>query len=69
MDMFQDLFGNSDSEEEFLRFELTYNEVEDGADIDERDEGEPIRRFRQKILNGLEKQVLSARQISLHSLA
>ena len=42
MDMFQDLFGNSDSEEEFYGFELSDDEVEDGADIDKRDEGEPI---------------------------
>ena len=43
MDMFQDLFGNSDSEEEFYGFELSDDEVKDGADINERDEGEPIR--------------------------
>ena len=42
IDMFQDLFGNSDSEEELYGFELSDDEVIDGADINERDEGEPI---------------------------
>ena len=36
MDMSQDLFGDSDSEEEFYRFELSDDEV------DKRDEGELI---------------------------